>query len=255
MSNITVAGITPDLIVLGDYQRFIYDSADPIIKLQTYGQFVPTGLADSVINIESRNNLLSGFRWVHTSTTTDANAFGTLKLQSFVSDGAGTDIIGFDGTNLNFNYTSYGNKPCGLLSWSANTTNTPISVADTFVKALGTTTLSSSSKCSTVSGDNRLIFTPDFGTQTISVLAKATLSFKWAGAGTPILSVAINKNSTQQVPIASITSVAAGNLYSLSVECLISMTNADYLEVWVTSSVTDATGLTIVDGSLSFQSV
>lgn len=255
MSNITVAGITPDLIVLGDYQRLIYDSADPIIKLQTYGQFVPTGLADSVINVESRNNLLSGFRWAHTSTTTDANSFGTLKLQSFVSDGSGTDIIGFDGTNLKFSYTSYGNRPCGLLSWSANATNTPVSVASTFTKALGTTTLSASSKCGTMPSNNRLTFTPDLGTHTINALAKATLSFKWAGAGTPLLSVAINKNSTQQVPTASVTSIAAGNLYSASVECLISMTNSDYLEVWVTSSSTDATGLTIVDGSLSFQSV
>ena len=255
MSNITVAGITPDLIILGDYQRLIYLAADPIVKSQTFSQFVPTSLANSVINVESRNNLLSGFRWAHTSTTTDAHAFGTLKLQSFVTDGSGTDILGFDGTNLNFNYTSYGNRPCGLLKWSANTTNTPISVASTFAKALGTTTLSSSSKCGTMPSNNRLTFTPDLGTQTISVLAKAIVSFKWAGSGTPILTIAINKNSSQQSPTASITSVAANNLYSASVECLISMTNADYLEVWVTSSATDTTGLTIVDGSLSFQAV
>ncbi len=256
MSSITVAGTTPDLLILGDYQRFIFPDSDPVIKLQAYGQFVPVSLTDSVINIETRNNLLSGFRWQHTSTTTDDNDFGTFKLQSFVSDGAGTDIISFDGTNLNFNYTTYAQSPAGLLFWYASGTNTPIASGGTYVKALGTTSLATDSICATMPANNRLAFVPgSSATQTITALVRASVTIQFAGAGTPLLSIAIYKNGSSLLPQAYLTGTGAANYLILDVECLTTLTNNDYLEVWVTSFAADATGITVGHGSLSFVSV
>lgn len=100
LSNITVKGVTPDLAILGNYQRFSYE--DNVTSFQLDNIFVPTTLIPSQMNFESRNNQLSGFRWYHTTTSTDT--FGSLALQSFVNaEPDGTDIIifGQDGS-INF---------------------------------------------------------------------------------------------------------------------------------------------------------
>jgi hypothetical protein len=93
LSNITVKGVTPDLSILGNYQRFSYE--DNVASFQLDNIFVSTTLIPSRINFEFRNNQLSGFRWYHTTTSTDS--FGSLALQSFVNASPdGTDIIIFD---------------------------------------------------------------------------------------------------------------------------------------------------------------
>jgi hypothetical protein len=45
--------------------------------------FIPTANISAQMNSESRNHMLSGFRWVHTTTDTDTT--GSYKLQSFTS--------------------------------------------------------------------------------------------------------------------------------------------------------------------------
>jgi hypothetical protein len=100
LSNITVKGVTPDLAILGNYQRFSYE--DNVASFQLDNIFVSTTLIPSQMNIEFRNTQLSGFRWYHTTTSTDT--FGSLALQSFVNaEPDGTDIIifGQDGS-INF---------------------------------------------------------------------------------------------------------------------------------------------------------
>jgi hypothetical protein len=100
LSNITVKGVTPDLSILGSYQRFSYE--DNVTSFQLDNIFVSTALIPSRMNFEFRNNQLSGFRWYHTTTSTDS--FGSLALQSFVDASPdGTDIIifGQDGS-INF---------------------------------------------------------------------------------------------------------------------------------------------------------
>jgi hypothetical protein len=100
-SKFTPSALVPELFIWGHYQRSSFNEFNQSVKSQVYSEFVPTALADSVINIESRNHLLSGFRLKHTSTNVDSNPFGSFKFQSFVSDNDGTDIFGFDGSYLN----------------------------------------------------------------------------------------------------------------------------------------------------------
>jgi hypothetical protein len=100
LSSITVKGVIPDLSILGNYQRFSYE--DNVSSFQLDNIFVSTTLIPSQMNIEFRNSQLSGFRWYHTTTSTDT--FGSLALQSFVNASPdGTDIIifGQDGS-INF---------------------------------------------------------------------------------------------------------------------------------------------------------
>ena len=93
MSSITVSGITPSLSILGAFQEFIYNQNSSAFRLSN--TFVPLIGTPSVTNFEYRNNALCGFRWEHTTTTTDT--IGQLKLQSFIGGSAsGTDIISFN---------------------------------------------------------------------------------------------------------------------------------------------------------------
>lgn len=103
LSNITVKGLTPDLSVLGAYQRFHF-SDDPVVKIQLFNDFVPPSiLTDSVSNIELRNNIFCGYRFNHTTHFDELFYPGTFKFQYFINDGAGTDIWTYSGAYFTFN--------------------------------------------------------------------------------------------------------------------------------------------------------
>jgi len=92
MSTITVAGISPTLKVLGATQQFNY--TQELSTFQITNSFIPTGLISSTFNFELRNNLFSGFRWVHSTNNTDTH--GSLTLQSFVNaQTTGINILTF----------------------------------------------------------------------------------------------------------------------------------------------------------------
>jgi hypothetical protein len=92
ISTITVAGISPTLKVLGSTQQFNY--TQEVSSFQITNSFIPTSLIASNFYLEIRNNLFSGFRWIHSTNNTDTH--GSLTLQSFVNaQTTGTDIITF----------------------------------------------------------------------------------------------------------------------------------------------------------------
>jgi len=96
MSTITVAGISPTLNVLGATQQFNY--TQPLSALQVTNSYIPSVGIPSQFNEEYRNNLLSGFRWTHTTTDTDTH--GSLTLQSFVNaQSFGVDMLSFTESN------------------------------------------------------------------------------------------------------------------------------------------------------------
>lgn len=102
MSAFVVSNIATDLKMLSNDQRFIFGNntlPEPLAAFKIDNIFTPVVGTPSVTNFETRNNTLSGFRWIHTTTTTDT--FGSYKLQSFVNaQSTGTDILLFnqDGT-------------------------------------------------------------------------------------------------------------------------------------------------------------
>lgn len=258
MSNITVKGVDPDIVVEGDYQRFIYSDADPSTKLQVYSQFVPVIFTDSVINIESRNNTLSGFRWEHTSTYIDAYSFGSFKFQSFISDGSGTDILGFDGERVNvykdsiFTGKILGSRESGSIYWNNNATSTSLGTANTFVKASGTTTLAADSISATMGTNNRLSYTPTT-TITPRFRVKGNVSLNYGGSGAPEFSISLYKNGTTQLlPIATVGRPTSISALHLSVETLTTLAPNDYIELWVASD-TASISITVVNGFISFE--
>lgn len=102
MSAFVVSNIATDLKILSNDQRFIFGDnllPEPLAAFKLDNIFVPTISTPSITNFETRNNTLSGFRWIHTTHNTDS--FGSLKLQSFINaQSTGTDILLFnqDGT-------------------------------------------------------------------------------------------------------------------------------------------------------------
>ena len=96
MSVITVAGINPILNILGAAQQFNY--TQQLSALQITNSFIPSVGIPSLFDMEYRNNMLSGFRWTHTTTDTDTH--GSLTLQSFVNaQSTGIDIMTFSESN------------------------------------------------------------------------------------------------------------------------------------------------------------
>ena len=96
MSVITVAGINPILNILGATQQFNY--TQQLSALQITNSFIPSVGIPAQFDTEYRNNMLSGFRWTHTTTDTDTH--GSLTLQSFVNaQSSGIDIMTFSEIN------------------------------------------------------------------------------------------------------------------------------------------------------------
>lgn len=101
MSAFVVSSIASSLKIDAN-QRFILGAEiapEPLGAFKLDNIYVPVLGTPSITNFETRNNTLSGFRWVHTTSST--NTFGQLKLQSFVNaQSTGIDLISFnqDGT-------------------------------------------------------------------------------------------------------------------------------------------------------------
>lgn len=101
-TTVIVGGITPDLKVLGNTQQFIFNQN--LSSIQFDNIFVPTANIPAQNNFETRNNNLSGYRWVH--KTLSNSTTGTLTLQSFVNASpSGNDIFTINEDN-SFNFNS-----------------------------------------------------------------------------------------------------------------------------------------------------
>jgi hypothetical protein len=100
VSNITIKGITPNLNILGDTQRFIFSDSSGYFGLRN--NFVPTQTIPSLVGFDFSNNSFSGFRFVH--QTPFGDNLGTFKLKSFINnDLIGTDILTINNNTINFN--------------------------------------------------------------------------------------------------------------------------------------------------------
>jgi hypothetical protein len=284
-SNITINNVNPDLAVLGSVQRIIYDSTDPLVRTEVFGQFVPIIGTNSVIDLELRNSNLAGFRLKQTSATTDTYAFGKLELQYYVNDAdtTGTSIWQYSpGTTtgahtfysgsppssnsliLTLNNTAaifakpiYGRRVTGLMYFSSNATATTTMVANTWMKVLGTTTLAATGSEITMPANNRLTFTSSDPSNPVpTVFLTANFIFKNAGAASAaITTFAIAKNGVSINPV-SLTTIAASstNNNSVSIRVMTTASNADYFELWVANSVTNTPGIIVTDGSISIES-
>lgn len=100
VSAFTVANIKPSLNI-DSAQRFIFGLdgfPEPLGAFKLDNIFVPVVGIPAVTNFETRNNTLSGFRWIQTTTNTDTH--GSLRLQSFINaQPTGTDILFFNNDN------------------------------------------------------------------------------------------------------------------------------------------------------------
>lgn len=284
-SNITINNVNPDLAVLGSVQRIIYDSTDPLVRTEIFGQFAPIIGTNSVIDLELRNSNLAGFRLKQTSATTDTFAFGKLELQYYVNDAdtTGTSVWQYSpGTTtgahtfysgsppssnsliLTLNNTAaifakpiYGRRVTGLMYFSSNATATTTMVADVWMKVLGTTTLAATGSEITMPANNRLTFTSSDPSNPVpTVFLTANFIFKNAGAASAaITTFAIAKNGVSINPV-SLTTIAASstNYNSVSIRVMTTASNADYFELWVANSVTNTPGIIVTDGSISIAS-
>ncbi len=285
-SNITINNVNPDLAVLGSVQRIIYDSTDPLVRTEVFGQFVPIIGTNSVIDLELRNSNLAGFRLKQTSATTDTFAFGKLELQYYVNDAdtTGTSvwqyspgtatgahtfysgsppssnslILTLNNTAAIFAKPIYGRRVTGLMYFSSNATATTTMVANTWMKVLGTTTLAATGSEITMPSNNRLTYTTSDPSNPVpTVFVTVNINFKNAGAASAaVTSFGIYKNGTTLMTPISATTIAASstNLNQVSLRIMTTATTTDYFELWVMNTVTNTPGITVTDGSISIES-
>jgi hypothetical protein len=85
MSTLTVSGLKPALNILGDTQNFIFTPNNATLGVQT--TFVPMPNVPSVFSWQFQNSNLAGFRYVHTTNSTDT--VGIFTFQAFNPSGVG----------------------------------------------------------------------------------------------------------------------------------------------------------------------
>ena len=91
-----ITAIDPELKVLGPSQQFIFNQN--VSSVQFDNSFVPTVDIAAQNNFETRNSKLSGYRWIHKSTTSSTK--GSLTLQSFVNaQNSGVNLMSFNEDN------------------------------------------------------------------------------------------------------------------------------------------------------------
>jgi hypothetical protein len=113
MSAFTVSNIKPSLKIDAN-QRYILgldEFPEPVGSIKVDNIFIPTVGVPAVTKEETRNNALSGFRWVHTTNSTDT--FGSFILESFINAApSGISLLKFNqnGTITFSSVTSFDNN-------------------------------------------------------------------------------------------------------------------------------------------------
>lgn len=194
-TKFTAATTVPNQESWGHYQRWTFSNNDPHVRIQAFSQFVPTSFNNSTINIESRNYNYAGFRWHHTTKSTDVNSFGSFTFQSFISDGAGTDIFGFDGTNFNIYSPVFLNN--NLDMGTSKITNVATGVSSTDAANVGNITSAISAGTITLTGNVT-------GSGTIGTSFAATLALR--------LNQIIAPNASVSMSSQKLTSLANGTV-------------------------------------------
>lgn len=275
-SNITINNINPDLTILGNIQNLIFDNTDPLVRLNAYSQFTPVVGTNSVINIQTRNVNLAGYRFKQTSATTDTDNFGKFEFQYYINDAdttgttlwsyfqnafsfyiASNPVLNLNANAVIFSKPIYGRRVTGLMYFSNNATATTSMAANTWMKVAGTTTLAATGSEISMPANNRLTFTTSEVSNPVpTVFVNANVVFKNAGVGpAATVSFGIYKNGTTLiVPNSNTTMVASATSFNtVSFQVMTTATSTDYFELWVMSSATNTPGLLISDGSISIE--
>ena len=277
MSTITVAGLHPQLNILGSEQQFNY--TPPLSAFKLTNSFIPTIAIPSLLNMEYRNNMFSGFRWKHTTTSTDTH--GSLTLQSFLSDQAtGIDIIIFleNGgvniaaplsSNLNLNNNKIINLATPTLATDAvtkayadllvgspslraslymenNAVTNSIVTPDAFQKINGITTSRFLTNF-TMPSNNRLLYT---GTLPITALVNVDVTMSGTGANR-IYSIGVYKNGVALISATTRQLVSAGDVVSLSNTVPVAFITNDYIEIFIAATNTSTITVQNLNVSIS----
>ena len=221
--------------------------------------FVGDGLAGDLIKVLSTCTITTRFRTIYSSvvaftltTGINVDATATIPDEAFILDtvsfsGGGTYLAGLDETSnkslfikCNPIVNTFVN---GQLYMQGNATVTPIAVATTFYKVLGTTT-ESSENSKFLHTNNRL--TCD-ATVDRKYLIQCNLSFSSGNNKECVFGFYDSKLSAVRVPSQTkSTSNSAGKAENVSFNCVVNFTAGDYLEIWGANN-TDTTDITVTD--------
>ena len=217
------------------------------------------GLAGDLIKVLSTCIITKRFRSTYSSVVASAlttginvDASATIPDEAFILDtiifsGGGTYLAGLDETSNKSLFIKC--KPIintfvnGQLYMQGNATITPIAVAGTFYKVLGTTTASDENS-KFLHTNNRLTCDAIISRK---YLIQCALNF--SSGNNKECNFGFYDSSLASVRLPSrtkSTSNASGKAENVSFNCVVNCVAGDYFEIWC-ANVTDTTGITVTD--------
>jgi hypothetical protein len=133
-----------------------------------------------------------------------------------------------------FSGTTFGRRCSGTISMQNNAVTTTVVTAGTYVKLNGTTAASNLNQL-TSPVSNRITFT---GATSSVALITASVTAVHSGGGGDELTFALYKNGTQ-ISTSIMSSQSANNYINISLVTTTPVVTNDYIELWVTSSVSN----------------
>jgi hypothetical protein len=209
LSNITVKGITPDLTVLGGYQRFRFDT-DALSKLQSFNLYSPTDIfTDGQNCFELRNYRFCGYRFKQTTHFDELDRQGTFKFQYFLDDGDGVDIWGYNGVYLSFDApvqfdSIYGDLDMG--GYRIINLGAPSSANDAATKAYVDSVTGGGTGAVSLTGDVT-------GSGVVGTPFATTLTLRLDQIIAPTASVSLNSQKITNLATPTLTTDAANKSY------------------------------------------
>jgi len=151
---------------------------------------------------------------------------------------------------IDASYESDGEKHASYF-WDLNATVTPMPVLNTAVKVLGTTSISSGSGFTLT--NNRATFVSNFGPTTFSILFTGQ---GFNSANNRDLTLYIYKNGVV-VNSSKIRNrfLSSGVSQSLSINCIETLVNGDFIEVWIANNSGAGENFTMVNGNFIIKEI
>lgn len=224
--------------------------------LATFGTTDNNAISFIVNSIEGMRLLSSGNLTIGTSTVA-TGATNSLTLANGAEPSgspSGSAILYSEGgtlktKNSSGEITEIAPLPMGELFMVGNSTVSNVTIAGTFIKAAGTTTLTAGARNFDMPVSNRLRYT---GTNTKMFHIAFTCTYHTTGGSNQVLRFQVYKNG---LPVAASvikdTMRTSSDFNSTAIHAMASMSQNDYLEVWVTND-TNAANDVILDNLNTF---
>ena len=196
VSNLTVSGVTSNLKILGNNQRFSYDPTDLKVSFELNNQSDAIVGSDSQTNIITNNNNLAGYRLSH--NTTSADVIGDFSVQNYQNNGAIINTLLTFNENKTINVSVPVDMGSNTISNLANPVNPQDAATKNFVEAFSESITLTGAVTGSGTGTIATTLTP-ITTSQISDFNTSVTAFRLDEFAAPTSAVSMNSQKITNV--------------------------------------------------------